>query len=273
MSAPAQPKDQAGGDAAAAVLDAPYSVVLTSCGRFDLLAETVASFLNHMDEAPEAFIVAEDTGDAAAAEALKPLEPALGKPFTVLLNRPQLGQMRSIDKAYGEVTTPLVFHCEDDWEFFRTGFIAESRRILAARPEISMVGLRPRLELNPRVRDSAPLTLEDGRPGGAVPYFELDPSLHPEYFSYSFNPGLRRMSDARAIGPFAPIGREEDVSYAFKKQGFRIANLEAPAVRHLGDGRHVLDPTSKPKPRNFLERLQRSANKRLKRIRRKLGGG
>ena len=268
MSAPAQPIDRSGEDDGASVLAAPYSVVLTSCGRFDLLAETVASFLNHMDERPAAFIVAEDTGDEAAAAALKPLEPVLGAPFTVLLNRPQLGQMRSIDTAYAEVRTPLVFHCEDDWEFFRTGFIGESRRILAARPNVSMVGLRPRLELNPLVRDSEPLTLEDGEPGGAVPYFELDPALHPEYFSYSFNPGLRRMSDARAMGAFSLIGREEDVSYAFKQKGFRIANLETPAVRHIGDGRHVLDPTSRPKPRNLYERLRRSAGKRLKRIQR-----
>lgn len=268
MSEAAQPNDEKAGAERAG----PYSVVLTSCGRFDLLAATVASFLEHMDEAPEAFIVAEDSGDEAAAAALKPLEARLGKPFTVLLNRPQLGQMGSIDKAYAAVTTPLVFHCEDDWAFMRSGFIAESRRILAARAEVSMVGLRPRQELNPRVRDSAPLALEDGAPGGPLAYFELDPSLHPEYFSYSFNPGLRRMSDARAIGPFAPIGREEDVSYAFKKRGFRIANLEAPAVRHIGDGRHVEDPTSRPKPRNLYERLRRSAVKRVKRLTRKLGG-
>lgn len=250
---------------------APYSVVLTSCGRFDLLAETVASFLAHMDERPADFIVAEDSGDAAVAAALAPLEAALGAPFIIRLNRPQLGQMRSIDAAYEAVRTPLVFHCEDDWRFTRRGFIGESRRLLAALPAASMVGLRPRQELNPRVRDSEPLRLTDEM-GDPVAYFALDPSLHPEYFSYSFNPGLRRMDDARALAPFAALGREEDVSYAFKKRGFQIVNLESPAVAHIGDGRHVLDPTSRAKPRNLVERLRRSAAKRLKRARRSFGG-
>lgn len=248
--------------------DAAYTVVLTSCGRFDLLAETIRSLLSHVDERPAAFIVVEDSGDEAVRDALAPLEAEFGLAFTILVNRPQLGQMKAIDRAYTAVKTPLIFHCEDDWEFFRSGFIAESRAILAARPEVSMVGLRPRAELNPLVRE---LPAERLSAEGPV-FFPLDPSLHPEYFSYSFNPGLRRTAEALALMPFAEIGREEDVSYAFKKQGFRIANLEEPAVRHLGDGRHVDDPTSRPKPRNLIERLRRSIAKRLKRVRRKLSG-
>lgn len=247
----------------------PYSVVLTSCGRFDLLRATVASLLEHADGPLEAFIVIEDSGDEAARAALAPLEGKLGKPFQVILNRPQLGQIRAIDRAYAEVATPYVFHCEDDWEFFRGGFIADSARILAARPEVSMVGLRPRAELNALVRQSPTLSLEDG--GAPLAYFELDPSLHPEYFSYSFNPGLRRMADYRQIGPFEPIGHEPDVSYAFKKAGFRIANLEEPAVRHIGDGRHVHDPTMPEKARTLGQRLARSASKRWKRLKRLVG--
>lgn len=249
---------------AASLASAPYTVVLTSCGRFDLLADTIRSLLTHVDEKPQAFIVVEDTGDEAVRDALTPLEAEFGLAFTVLLNRPQLGQMKAIDRAYAEVVTPLIFHCEDDWEFFRSGFIAESRAILAARPEVSMIGLRPRAELNPLVRRLPAERLGENGPE----FFPLDPTLHPEYFSYSFNPGLRRTAEALALMPFADIGREEDVSYAFKKRGFRIANLETPAVRHLGDGRHVLDPTSRPKPKTLLQRLRRSAAKRLKRLRR-----
>lgn len=252
-----------------AAADDAYTVVLTSCGRFDLLGPTLESFFAHVDERPAAFVLVEDSGDEAVRETVARFESALGRRFTVLLNRPQLGQMRSIDRAYAEVETPYVFHCEDDWEFFRSGFIAESRAILTARAEVSMVGLRPRAELNPLVRD-LPKEALGADPG--VEFFALDPSLHPEYFSYSFNPGLRRLADARAIGPFAPLGHEPDVSYAFKKRGFRIANLERPAVRHLGDARHVVDPTMPDKPKTLRQRLARSAKKRLKRLKRALMG-
>jgi hypothetical protein len=185
----------------------------------------------------------------------------------VIVNEHRLGQMAAIDRAYARVTTPYVFHCEDDWLFDRTGFIAESFAVLLGRPDVSLVGLRPRWELNPLVRNTARETLD------GVDFFALDPGLHPEYFSYSFNPGLRRMIDYQAIGPFAPLGHEPDVSFAFKQAGFRIANLEKPAVRHIGDGRHVEDPTMPRKARNMFERLNRSIQKRIKRIRRAVEAG
>ncbi len=240
---------------------ADFTIVLTSCGRFDLLRQTLASLLARLDQPARRILVIEDSGDARVEAAVA----NLGAPVEVLVNQPQLGQMKSIDKAYATITTPLVFHCEDDWEFLRSGFIAESLAILNARADVSMVGLRPRGELNPLVRESALEHL------GETAYFTLDPSLHPEYFSYSFNPGLRRMSDARAIGPFSALGHEADVSYAFKQAGFRIANLETPAVRHIGDGRHVDDPAQPKKARTPWQRLKRSFDKRVKRLRRALG--
>ncbi len=255
------------GGTQADALSAPFSVVLTSCARFDLLRPTVRSLLEHLDEPPERFIVIEDSGDPAVRDALAPFEAALGRPFDVVLNAERLGQMRAIDRAYERVETPLVFHCEDDWEFFRRGFLGESRRILAARPDVSMVGLRPREELNPRVRGTPETPLDDGLEP-PLAFLALDPRAHPEYFSYSFNPGLRRLADFRRLQPVAALGREEDVSYAFKKAGFRMANLATPAVRHLGDGAHVDDPTSRRKAKTPSERLARSIRKRWKRLRR-----
>lgn len=239
--------------------DEAFTIVVTSCGRFDLLRETLVSLFTHLDRTPARVLVIEDSTDEAVRAAVRDLALAV----EVIVNQARLGQMRSIDTAYATVATPYVFHCEDDWEFFRSGFIAESLAILKARPDVSMVALRPRAELNPLVRN-----LPRGEIAG-IDAFALDPTLHPEYFSYSFNPGLRRMSDARALGPFTPIGHEADVSYAFKKAGFRIANLEDPAVRHIGDGRHVDDPAQARKARTPLEKLKRSIDKRLKRLRRR----
>lgn len=232
-----------------------YTIVVTSCGRFDLLRETLQSLFRQLDRQAARVLVIEDSGNDAVRDAVSGLGPAID----VIVNTPQLGQMKAIDKAYATVTTPYIFHCEDDWEFFRSGFIAESIALLKARPDVSMVGLRPRAELNTLVREMPVERV------GALEYFVLDPSLHPEYFSYSFNPGMRRLADVQAMGPLAAIGYEPDVSYAFKQRGFRIANLQHPAVRHIGEGRHVEDPTLPKKARTPWAKLKRSIDKRLKR--------
>jgi hypothetical protein len=232
-----------------------FSVVITSCRRFDLLRPSVETLVANLDVAPKKWIIVEDSADERVRDCVKDL----GIDATVIVNGTQLGQIASIDRAYAEVDTPYVFHSEDDWEFYRKGFIQESLAILEAHPKLSMVGLRARPDQNPLVRNM-PKLLQDG-----VAYFVLDPKLHPEYFSYCFNPGLRRMSDYHAVGPFSKHGPEADVSYAFKQHGFAIANLEADAVRHIGDGRHVHDPTQPAKAKTLPQKLMRSLRKRWKR--------
>lgn len=237
-----------------------FTVVVTSCRRFDLLGPSLVSLRDNLDIAPQRWIVVEDSDDEGVRDCVQ----ACGIDATIIVNGRQLGQMQSIDKAYAAVDTPYVFHSEDDWSFYRSGFIRPSFALLEAFPNLSMVGLRSRPDQNPLVRDMPPLV------HAGIGYFVLDPARHPEYFSYCFNPGLRRMSDYRRVGPFAALGHESDVSYAFKRQGFAIANLEAHAVRHLGEDRHVHDPTMPPKARTLPQRVIRSVRKRLKRVRRAL---
>ena len=240
--------------------DRSYSVVITSCRRFDLLSQSLQSLRACLDIEPRAGIIVEDSDD----EGVRACVSAAGIDATIIVNGRQMGQMPSIDRAYGVVRTPYVFHSEDDWLFHRRGFVGESLAILEAHPSISTVGLRSRADQNPLVRNM-PSRTQDG-----VGYYVLDPRLHPEYFSYGFNPGLRRMADYHALGPFTPLGHEADVSYAFKRRGFAIANLEADAVRHIGDDRHVNDPSFPPKAKTLPQKLMRSIRKRWKRIRRAL---
>ncbi|MCQ5167817.1 hypothetical protein NE645_17870, partial [Roseburia hominis] len=63
----------------------------------------------------------------------------------------QLPKFRFVDEN-GAVLTPIgrnslahglitayIFHCEDDWEFYRPGFVEDSRAILENKPEILQV--------------------------------------------------------------------------------------------------------------------------------------
>jgi Predicted glycosyltransferases len=239
-----------------------YTIVLTSCGRFDLLKETLNSLFNSLDIPPARTIVIEDSGNPDVEHVVSGLK----YPVEIVLNNPQIGQMKAIDKAYALVNTPYIFHCEDDWKFLRGGFIKESITILESCPDASMVCLRPRYELNPLIRNVPQLEIS------GIRCFAQDPTRHPEYFSHSFNPGLRRLRDYQQLGPYAPKGREEDISYHFKKAGFKIYNLENHAVIHIGNDRHVDDPTQPKRARTFLPKLKRSIMKRIKRIKRAING-
>ena len=128
-----------------------YSLVITSCGRFDLLRRTIASFLKFADVQPKQYILVEDSGDENVREVLAPFNV----PFEILVNKPSLARgggasierlHAAIDRAYAQVKFPYIFHCEDDWEFFRAGFIQESFIVLNALPKASAIMLHGRSE-------------------------------------------------------------------------------------------------------------------------------
>ncbi len=231
-----------------------YAVVLTSCGRFDLLRRTVESFLRFADVRPRQFIVVEDSGDEKVRAALAGLDypfefvirpPEIARNTIALWGRAHARQAAAIDAGYARVKTPLIFHCEDDWLFFRGGFIRESAYLLQKFPRASAVMLRGRDEH--KLLRTVPYEEE-----GGVLFFRATPALDKTLFSYGYNPGLRRMSDYRAIGPVSPIGKEADVSRAFKRAGFYTAHLEIPAVVHLGWKRRTMKEERPKNPAAYL---------------------
>ncbi len=147
------------------------TTVLTSCGRFDLLEETVASFLRHFDVGR--IIVAEDSARADEANAFADAFPLV----EMRVNAPKLGQLRSIDAAYETLTTPYVLHLEDDWGFTRS---LDPNRVIAfleSRPDISVVCIAHRL-YDPRYAGSAQKISHEG-----IDYLVWDLNAHPKWFS------------------------------------------------------------------------------------------
>ena len=223
-----------------------YAVVLTSCGRFDLLRQTCLSFARYADILPRQFIVVEDSGCEEVREVLADIS----LPFEFVINNPRLGQAAAIDAGYARVKTDYVFHCQDDWAFFRSGFIAESFAVLDAHPKVSAIMLRGRDE-HRRFKKLRYETID------GIEYFRARRSLHWYYFGYGYNPGLRRMADYKSIAPIAQIGGEKEVSFVFKQLGFCTAHLEVPAVRHLGYGRRALDMQPADKKSKLRKKLTR----------------
>jgi hypothetical protein len=224
--------------------------VLTSCARFDLLAETMLTFCERNTAPFARYLIAEDSGDASVRDVLGGLPVAI----EFLVNDPPVGQMASIDRAYATVKTPYVFHCEDDWRFLRGGFVEESRAVLDARDDVSVVVAR-RLGQN-ATHDAIVRSAPVERVAGVdvrIPAADA----HPVWGGYTFNPGLRRLADVRRIGSFAALVKESDASAWFKARGMRCAFLESPAYETTGGLRHVRNArTPKSLQRRLFERRE-----------------
>ena len=135
--------------------------------------------------------------------------------------------------------TPYVFHCEEDFPLLPKFCLRASRKILQNNPQVFTVIL---WKADIYGTDSVPLA-----DGTRLTRSMNWPKTYP--YSFTFNPGLRRMSDYAKHGPYsrlATFNREKANSSEcvlakhYQKQGFRLAHaFSYPTVAHIGDGRHV----------------------------------
>ncbi len=223
------------------------TVVLTSCGRRDLLVRTLNSFFRHNTYPIYEFLIVED-GQAENRAALE----WHYKEHNVrwLATGERVGQLGAIDYAYRKVRTKYIFHCEDDWEFYAPGFIEKSLAVLEANPDVLQVWLRALDDTNRHpIMDLVLLA-------GKVPYRLLEPNFRTEewgiWHGFSFNPGLRRRRDYELVGSFReldptgerkPFEVERFASEVYRRHGMLAAILSdnhgQGYVRHLGWGRRV----------------------------------
>ena len=243
----------------------PYTVALTSCGRFDLLERTLRSLLPRLEGPIAEVLIVEDSGNLDVLEVVRQFSGVPGN-IEVLVNDPPMGQIRSIDRLYARIETEWVFHCEDDWEFSGEGLIEKSFLVLQESDRYSMVSLRNLSDHRLAVFGPKEMT------SSGIGYHVADDTIpwNGEFSGLNFNPGLRKMRDYRLVGPYARLGMhpsEARVSRAYRDLGFRVTCLAEPAVRHIGHERHVRDPFQRT---GFTHRMARSVRKRLLRLQGKL---
>ena len=212
------------------------TVVLTSCGRHDLLERTLQSFreFNTYEGIGKILVVEDGDGD--------PGEVCERHDADLLRIGRRVGQMQAIDLAYAEVRTPYIFHLEDDWEFFRGGFIEKSKAILNLDPSTLLVWLRSWDDTN-----GHPLSFRSPEKDFGV----LATGYEEVWHGFTFNPALRRLSDYKRLGSFCArkweggpwtdgAAHEVAASQFYHQLGYRAVILEAEGyVRHIGYGRHV----------------------------------
>lgn len=214
------------------------TVVITACGRPDLLKRTIETFLEFNTYPITEFIISEDSGIPDINKALIATYPT----FTWIATEKRQGQIKSIDSAYALVKTPYIFHLEDDWESYRSGCIEESLLVLLNTSKVSAVMCR---DHNPRVycMSATPPLLD----------------CWGQWGYYSLNPGLRRTEDYKTLfgGSYNslvqydtadPLKGEYVLNQFYREKGYRMALTPHPDgyLRHIGDGRHVGEAIEQP---------------------------
>lgn len=217
------------------------SVCLTSCGRWDLLERTISSLLTFWDGPPPAAFYIHDDSGFIPDGLMKDLDRFLMRHWQIMADwsfSNYAGQVHAIDTLYSKVTTPYIFHCEDDWEFFAEGFIHDSRSVLEAEPKCACVWIRHPSDRNGHtVLPGVKLTRQHVR------YQQMAHRFRGNWHGFTWNPGLRRLSDYKAMGKFSSFceWRSNDHAIAeiqFNKKyyeaGYVGMSLCRGFVRHIG---------------------------------------
>ena len=221
------------------------TAVLTSCNRHDLLVETLESFFRTNTLPLERFIVLEDGPDVPSH--VRGL--FADHDIEWISTGKRVGQIAAIDYAYSRVTTPYIFHLEDDWLFYRPGYMERSLVVLESDAEVLQVWLRP-----VRYVQDHPIEPEQYVERG-VEWRRMahDHELSSGYWhGFSFNPGLRRLHDYVTIAGYGihtkgasdtGVEAENLIGEIYRRRGFHAAILTdadgAGYARHMGQGRRV----------------------------------
>lgn len=230
------------------------TVVITSCGRIDLLKRTLDSFFKFNTYPIEKILITEDSADQEIFTECDKLNNAYGNKLQFIYNILKIGQTKSIDRAYSMIMTPYVFHCEDDWEFYREGFIEKSLMILKSSPQILQAWIRPKSDGHLNTISKKTFSTNEG-----VQYRTVFPAsfytgrmlengekeLVRDYMGFSFNPGLKRMYDYHILGSkgYQQFKQEHIIDQYYRSLGYVVISLSVDDtdgyVKHIGNNRHV----------------------------------
>lgn len=224
------------------------TVVLTSCRRPDLLVETLDSFFSTNDYPLREFIIIEDSDDETV-QTIPSRYPE--QPIRVILNGVNIGQHRSIDKAYSEVQAPYILHLEDDWAFPASQVVGKGIEILKRDPQVALVQLRTDADM-PRDIHRMP------NAPGEIAYWRIPPTAHRVWHSFTFNPTVKRLSDYRKLPRgYAGFRTEAEISLHYKEEGAIMAWLAGTGISHSGFGRSNYGSKTGHGFRGILKKLSR----------------
>jgi hypothetical protein len=195
------------------------TVVITANGRDHLLRRTLESFEKFNTYKDVKIIIRDDSRD-------------------------RIGQVNSIDELYKQIDTEFFFHCEEDWLFTREGFIEKSLMILESDPKILTVWLRHPSDTNGHPVDPTIYHLYNNVTKQYELVYQLMGvnALGNNWHGFTWNPGLRRLSDYKLVAPFSNFYQVGDfaaltecrIGIKYYELGFRAAILPEGYCKHIG---------------------------------------
>jgi len=206
------------------------TVVFTSCGRFDFLEHTIKSFMKFNDYPIDKYIVIDNGTLLNTYDIIRNMFENSDN-VEIIVNEENIGQVGSIDKAYGRVESEYIFHCEDDWEFYDNGFIGLSVDVLNTNPIAANVIVR--LRFDGEKGSMHPINGHFVTPNGTI-YHEYVQNVFNTWHGFSWNPGLRRLSDYNKIKPYKRYYNEQGMNRIMKQLGYKAVCLEKQYCRHIG---------------------------------------
>ena len=207
------------------------TVCVTSCNRWELLEQTLDSFLKLNTYPIKRYLLDEDSDNADIVNKIKDKYPM----FEVFGSGYNVGLLKSIDNLYSLVETDYIFHLEDDWNFeSNPNFIQESLSILENK-DIHQVWIRQDIPNNW-------LEKED------FGTYKMVKDCHfGDWCGFSFNPSLKRTNDYQWMFPngynfYNTHGtnsalNEHECNQIAASYGYRAAILNNRVCKHLGEGK------------------------------------
>lgn len=227
------------------------TLVMTCCDRVDMATKTLRTFLKmNPDCGITKALITEDGGKTGSYD-YTPIEKMLkdrGIEHEIIINKVNLGQIKSLDNMYAKVDTPYIFNLEDDTEWYAPDFVKHSMIIFdnydrSRGPLFTVGGFKTTTERQMWIRPSR-LDLNDTLVFDGI---ECQTMRNQEYLNgrlnmggFALSHGLRETSFCRMWGPYSNIKsvlktQEWDIGILYRNAGFR-------SIVPLGDGYCRIQP-------------------------------
>jgi len=209
------------------------TAIMTSCGRIDLLRQTLNSLRTTASSLSRVLIL-DDSGNKEQQLAMKQEFGAIAE---FIFPEKKLGQAAARDLLQSKVTTPYAFICEDDWLFLAPGYLEASLEILKEQPSVMIVRL---CEYDADHKGKTHVT------GHGTPYYDNVPTKCDNggyWQGYTTQCNLQRTGDfATHLGRYTDYPSEYELDAAFGRTGLRSVYLTRDYIQHIGAGRSIYDP-------------------------------
>jgi len=232
----------------------PFPLVtftITTCKRYDLFEMTINSFLNcclDLNKIDRWFCVDDNSSEEDRAK-MKEKYPFFDFYFK---NSSEKGHPRSMNIIRNQVTTPYIFHLEDDWKFFRkANYVSDCLYVVSQDPNIGQCLIN---------KNYAELFSDNELVGGTTVFAPLNQiytihqhcATNEEYEEFnkmyegrkncaywphfSFRPSLLKKSILDKIGEFDEKISHFELAYSmmYKNSGFISAFLPGVFCVHTG---------------------------------------